>query len=1187
MAINKNFVIKNGVEVNTSLIVGDADLNKVGVGTTVPGYTLHVGGSRGGIGATDLTVTGIATVGTSGSTSAALSVVGVSSFQGDVNFLGSAGVSTITFDASLDKLNFADNARATFGADDDLQIFHDGSNSIIRETGTGNIVLEGSGETLAVFADDGAVSLYYDDTNVFQTTPQGVNVSGVTTSARLNVSGISTLDGGVVIGSATSIFANGNVAFAGLATANGGVQVGTAASIYTNGNIAAAGIVTANGGLAVGAAVTLAVNGNAAFAGIVTVGGDLKVTGDLEIAEDLVLDTNLNLLGIASISNLDNTGAGIGSLSVSGVSTFSGDLIVGVSTLFADVSAGRIGIGTAVPASTLDVDGALTVNSAKVEDLTNNRVVIAGTDGELEDSSNLTFDGSTLAVTGDETVSGKVSVGSGVTAFANGNLAVAGISTFNGNVLVGTGITIQPHGGVSIAGIVTVGGDLNVVGDITYDEIGGRNINITGFSTFGNDLNVGLTTFFVDVSNGGVGVGTDNPNPNGYGPQFKVFGNNPVLALEDDGGGVNAFGFVRQNSNILQIVTGDNSDNKIQISKTSDTSSSWTGSNLTNVVTIDQGNIGVGIATATLRDSSKLDVDGDARFSGKVAVRDGGNAGAGVTIFDNGNIVASGIITATEFSGPFSGSTGSFSGDLSIADKITHIGDTNTAIRFPAADTFTVETSGSERLRADSSGNIGINSTIPRSKLHAASGSSGYNPGNPTGLGAGAVASLESNTDVALQFLTSTTTDNFIYFGDTDSATTGSIQYDHNTNALSFNVNGGTERVRIDSSGGVGIATATIRDSAKLDVDGGARFSGSVIVKDGGNAGAGVTIFDNGNVAVSGIATIGGTLIVRGEATFTTHARWSDSDKAIFGAGDDLQIYHDGTDSFIDNSTNDLILRSTGDDVIIRAADDVIIQTASSENAIVCSDNGNVALYHNDVEVFQTTDSGIVLKATEGAGANLEIYADQGDDNADKFKFNVGDGGPFKLQNYAAGAWETSIEVNGNGNVELYYDNNKRLETTTDGVDISGTGSIKIPVGTTAQRNGSPTAGDFRYNSTLGQFEGYTDSWGEIGGSGGVSETDTSVSTTTATGVGSFAVATHRSAAIIAQIDQGGSYQVGRYLMIHDGTTATVIEESAIATGDMLGSFTADVNNSNAELKVTMNNSGIATVTTKIDTVTV
>ena len=49
----------------------------------------------------------------------------------------------------------------------------------------------------------------------------------------------------------------------------------------------------------------------------------------------------------------------------------------------------------------------------------------------------------------------------------------------------------------------------------------------------------------------------------------------------------------------------------------------------------------------------------------------------------------------------------------------------------------------------------------------------------------------------------------------------------------------------------------------------------------------------------------------------------------------------------------------------------------------------------------------------------------------------------------------------------------------TDGVDILGTGSIKPPVGTTAQRNGSPTAGDFRYNSTEGKFEGYTTEWGD------------------------------------------------------------------------------------------------------------
>ena len=106
------------------------------------------------------------------------------------------------------------------------------------------------------------------------------------------------------------------------------------------------------------------------------------------------------------------------------------------------------------------------------------------------------------------------------------------------------------------------------------------------------------------------------------------------------------------------------------------------------------------------------------------------------------------------------------------------------------------------------------------------------------------------------------------------------------------------------------------------------------------------------------------------------------------------------------------------------------------------------------------------------------------------------------------------------------------------------------------------------------------------GGSGG-SEVDTSVNGTTAVGVGSFAVATHRSASIRVQIEQGANYQVGRYLMIHDGTTVTVGEEAAVATGDMLGSFTGDINHSNAELKVTMASSGIATVTTIIDKITI
>ena len=56
--------------------------------------------------------------------------------------------------------------------------------------------------------------------------------------------------------------------------------------------------------------------------------------------------------------------------------------------------------------------------------------------------------------------------------------------------------------------------------------------------------------------------------------------------------------------------------------------------------------------------------------------------------------------------GTIAGSTGTFTGDVDIADKIVHTGDTNTTIRFPSADTITAETGGSERLRIDSNGNI-------------------------------------------------------------------------------------------------------------------------------------------------------------------------------------------------------------------------------------------------------------------------------------------------------------------------------------------------------------------------------------------------------------------------------------------------------------------------------------------------
>ena len=58
MAVNKNFVVKNGLEVNNDLILANATDSMVGIGTSVPYYTLH---TQGGIGATTLWVAGVST----------------------------------------------------------------------------------------------------------------------------------------------------------------------------------------------------------------------------------------------------------------------------------------------------------------------------------------------------------------------------------------------------------------------------------------------------------------------------------------------------------------------------------------------------------------------------------------------------------------------------------------------------------------------------------------------------------------------------------------------------------------------------------------------------------------------------------------------------------------------------------------------------------------------------------------------------------------------------------------------------------------------------------------------------------------------------------------------------------------------------------------------------------------------
>ena len=91
MAVNKNFVVKNGLEVNENLLVADESTQKVGIGTSVSSYDLHV---SGGIGATMLYVCGVATVTNLISADNALTVAGNTNITGITTLAGGGGITT-------------------------------------------------------------------------------------------------------------------------------------------------------------------------------------------------------------------------------------------------------------------------------------------------------------------------------------------------------------------------------------------------------------------------------------------------------------------------------------------------------------------------------------------------------------------------------------------------------------------------------------------------------------------------------------------------------------------------------------------------------------------------------------------------------------------------------------------------------------------------------------------------------------------------------------------------------------------------------------------------------------------------------------------------------------------------------------------------------------------------------------
>jgi len=195
----------SGIGTQGATLKVDANNQRVGIGTLTPAETLDVVGNMAVEG--DISVTG--TISYEDLTN--VDAIGYSTFRSGVDIQGAGSTTTtlnVTGIATVGVgLSLADNVKAQFGTGGDLQIFHDGSNSYIKDSGIGdlgiladnNVFIQNAAgtENKAKFYSNGAVELYYDNANKLQTTTSGVVVTGICTATSFfgDGSGLSGVSG--------------------------------------------------------------------------------------------------------------------------------------------------------------------------------------------------------------------------------------------------------------------------------------------------------------------------------------------------------------------------------------------------------------------------------------------------------------------------------------------------------------------------------------------------------------------------------------------------------------------------------------------------------------------------------------------------------------------------------------------------------------------------------------------------------------------------------------------------------------------------------------------------------------------------------------------------------------------------------------------------------------------------------